>query len=154
MRNLYASCTCATCLRFAYMFIAHVHSAHILHKSMAYYSAQLICKLLMQLFSLCFVYAFIARVHSALHTVYTHIVACNLNAGCIYAICMQFAYVLFMCILHICSMHINSTHAISEFTYVRSLQLCHAHARCSIIVKIYATYVLHISIFVRDIKYN
>ena len=42
---------------------------------------------------------------------------------------MQFAYVLHMCILHICSMHINSMYAISEFAYVRSLQLCHAYAR-------------------------
>ena len=77
--------------------------------------------------SLCFVYAFIARVHSAhifAHKAW-HIIACNLTQVAY----MQFAYVLFMCILHICSMHINSTYAISEFTYVRSLQLCHAYAR-------------------------
>ena len=40
---------------------------------------------------LCFVYAFIARVHSA-HILQAYI-ACNLNAGCIYAICIRFAYV-------------------------------------------------------------
>ena len=65
---------------------------------------------------------------------------------------MQFAYVLRMCILHICSMHINSTYAISKFalcavcSYVTLMRDLHI---CSIIVKIYATYVLHVSIFVR-----
>ena len=63
---------------------------------------------------------------------------------------MQFAYVLHMCILHTCSMHINSMYAnllmcavCSYVTLMRDLHIC------SIIVKIYATYVLHISIFVR-----
>ena len=61
---------------------------------------------------------------------------------------MQFAYILHMCILHICSMHINSMYAINEFAYVpmRNLHIC------SMLVKIYATYVLHISIFVRDVS--
>ena len=38
---------------------------------------------------LCFVYAFITRVHSA-HKAW-HIIACNLNASCLHAICIHFA---------------------------------------------------------------
>ena len=47
-------------------------------------------------------------------------------------------------------MHINSTHAISEFAYVAVcsyVTLIRDLHICSIIVKICATYVLHISIF-------
>ena len=47
-----------------------------------------------------------------------HIIACNLSAGC-----MQFAYILHMCMLHYV---VNGMYAISEFAYVRSLQLGHA----------------------------
>ena len=65
-RNLYTGCTCANCLRFAYMFIAHVHSAHILHTK-PWRNLYANC---LYATCLCFVYAFIARVHSAhiLHT--------------------------------------------------------------------------------------
>ena len=55
-----------------------------------------------------------------------HILSCNLYAGCIYGVCIRFSYVYLAYMQYI--MHINSTLAISEFAYVRSLQLCHAYA--------------------------